>query len=48
MVAEKLREDRIRGLRYEVVRVTWRELDLMDRVAARVRAAVSRERGRSA
>lgn len=48
VVAEKLREDRIRALGYEVVRVTWRELDQMDWVAARVRAAVSREQGRSA
>jgi very-short-patch-repair endonuclease len=47
VVAEKLREDRIRSLGYEVVRVTWRELDRMDWVAARVRSAVSREYGRS-
>lgn len=45
VVAEKLREDRIRSLGYEVVRVTWRELDQMDWVAARVRAAVARGAG---
>ncbi|MGN6634350.1 MAG: hypothetical protein ACTHJ6_02650 [Oryzihumus sp.] len=27
VVAEKLREDRIRSIGYEVLRVTWRELD---------------------
>jgi len=30
VVAEKLREDRIRSIGYEVLRVTWRELDRRD------------------
>ena len=45
LVAEKLREDRIRSLGYEVVRVTWRELDQPQWVAARIRSAAARGRG---
>ncbi len=40
VVAEKLREDRLRGLGYLVVRVTWADLARPDRVLALVRAAL--------
>src|SRR5690606_6707842 len=39
---EKVREDRIREAGYEVVRVTWVDLDDPFRVAARIRAAFAR------
>lgn len=44
LVAEKLREDRIRSLGYEVVRVTWADLSRPQWIAARVRAAMARGR----
>lgn len=39
---EKRREDRLRELGFEVVRVTWSDLDHPDRVLGRVRAALAR------
>lgn len=42
LVAEKHREDRLRELGYEVVRVTWDELAHPDRIHARIRAALLR------
>ena len=44
LVAEKLREDRIRSHGYEVVRVTWRDLDHPEWIAARARMAIARAR----
>lgn len=44
--SEKQREDRIRELGYEVVRVTWRDLDDPVALARRVGAAVRRARHR--
>ena len=46
LVAEKLREDRLRELGYEVVRVTWADLEHPARVVARIRAAFARARAR--
>lgn len=42
VVAEKRREDRLRELGYEVVRLTWDDLARPERVLARVRAALVR------
>ena len=39
---EKRREDPLRELGFEVVRVTWADLDHPDWVLARVRAALAR------
>lgn len=44
--AEKVREDRLRELGYEVVRLTWRHLSEPDRVYALVTAALVRARRR--
>lgn len=46
LVAEKLREDRLRELGYEVVRVTWADLEHPARVVARIRAAFARATAR--
>lgn len=46
--AEKAREDRLRELGYEVVRLTWAELAHPDTVLRTVLAAVGRSRSRSA
>jgi very-short-patch-repair endonuclease len=43
---EKRREDRLRELGYEVVRVTWSELNDARALAQRIAAAVRRARGR--
>ena len=43
---EKQREDRIRELGYEVVRVVWSDLDDLVALAKRIAAAVSRARAR--
>jgi very-short-patch-repair endonuclease len=43
---EKQREDRIRELGYEVVRVVWSDLDDLGALAKRIAAAVSRARAR--
>lgn len=48
LVAEKLREDRLRELGYEVVRVTWADLEHPARVVARIRAAFVRAQTRRA
>lgn len=45
---EKLREDRLRELGYEVVRVTWADLDNPARIAALVRRAFERAAARHA
>jgi hypothetical protein len=44
LVEEKLREDRLRALGVEVVRVTWSDLDRPADVAARIRRAFTRAR----
>jgi very-short-patch-repair endonuclease len=41
---EKRREDRLRELGYEVVRVIWSDLDSPRELAARIRRAVERSR----
>lgn len=46
LVAEKRREDRLRELGYEVVRVTWADLEHPARVVARIRAAFARATAR--
>lgn len=46
LVAEKRREDRLRALGYEVVRLTWADLARPDLVVAKVEAAVQRARAR--
>jgi very-short-patch-repair endonuclease len=43
---EKRREDRLREMGYEVVRVTWSELDDPRALAQRIAAAVRRARAR--
>jgi hypothetical protein len=42
LVAEKAREDRLRSLGYEVVRITWDELARPELVLGRIRAALAR------
>ena len=42
LVAEKKREDRIRELGYQVVRLTWAELADPHRLLARIRSALAR------
>lgn len=42
LIAEKRREDRLRELGYEVVRISWDELARPELVLARVRAALAR------
>ncbi|WP_370891394.1 type IV toxin-antitoxin system AbiEi family antitoxin domain-containing protein [Janibacter sp. GXQ6167] len=42
LVAEKLREDRLRALGYAVVRLTWADLDHPGHVAAKIRQALGR------
>ncbi|WP_151524497.1 hypothetical protein [Serinicoccus kebangsaanensis] len=48
LVAEKLREDRLRELGYEVVRLTWEDLAHPHRVLAKIRAAMARAQARVA
>lgn len=48
VVREKLREDLLRELGYEVVRITWADLAHPERTAARIRAAFARARRRAA
>ena len=43
---EKVREDRLRELGYEVVRLTWADLDDPSLVARRLEAAFARARTR--
>lgn len=45
---EKRREDRLRELGFEVVRVTWSDLARPERVLARIHAAINRARVRTA
>ena len=47
LFAEKRREDRIRDLGYEMVRVTWAEVHQPERVRAKVEKALSRWRARA-
>ncbi len=44
--AEKTREDRIRSLGYEVVRVIWRDLDDLPALRRRIEDAICRARSR--
>ncbi len=46
LFAEKRREDRLRDLGYEVVRVVWDELDDPVALARRIRVAIDRARRR--
>lgn len=46
VVAEKRREDRLRELGYEVVRISWADLAHPDRVLAKIRAAFARAAAR--
>lgn len=46
--AEKIREDRLRALGYEVVRLTWADLQHPDQVRSRIRAAFARHSTRVA
>jgi hypothetical protein len=48
LAAEKVREDRLRALGYEVVRLTWPDLDRPGRVDSLVRSALQRRAGGSA
>ncbi|KUG51620.1 hypothetical protein AVL62_09940 [Serinicoccus chungangensis] len=48
LMAEKWREDRLRALGYEVVRITWDELAHPERVVAKIRAAMARGLARRA
>jgi very-short-patch-repair endonuclease len=45
---EKRREDRIRALGFEVVRIIWSDLNHPDRVVTKIRAALARARRREA
>jgi len=42
LVAEKRREDRLRALGHEVVRVTWADLDRPERIVREIRQAMAR------
>ena len=42
LVREKAREDALRELGFEVVRITWADLDHPERIVARIRRAVAR------
>ncbi len=42
LVREKVREDALRELGFEVVRITWADLDHPERIIARIRRAVAR------
>ena len=46
LAAEKRREDRLRALGFEVVRLTWADLDHPEVVDRLVRAALDRAAGR--
>lgn len=46
LVAEKRREDWLRELGYEVVRVTWKDLDDLAALARRIHAAIRRAKAR--
>ncbi|MGY4770999.1 type IV toxin-antitoxin system AbiEi family antitoxin domain-containing protein [Kribbella sp. CWNU-51] len=44
LIQEKFREDRLRALGLEIVRLTWADLDHPDRVIARIQVAFARSR----
>ncbi len=44
LVAEKRREDRLRALGYEVVRVMWADLEHPERILRAIRQAIARSR----
>ncbi|MEI8407929.1 MULTISPECIES: type IV toxin-antitoxin system AbiEi family antitoxin domain-containing protein [unclassified Kribbella] len=44
LIQEKLREDRLRALGLQVVRITWADLDYPDQVIARIHQAFARSR----
>lgn len=46
LAREKRREDRLRALGYEVVRLTWADLDRQDLIARMIREALARVRAR--
>jgi very-short-patch-repair endonuclease len=46
LAAEKRREDRLRAAGYEVVRLTWADLDRPEKLARRLREARARARAR--
>ncbi|MGB8383704.1 MAG: hypothetical protein WCG47_21060 [Dermatophilaceae bacterium] len=46
LIAEKIREDWLRGLGYEVVRVTWADLDDLPALGRRIGAAIRRAKVR--
>jgi len=48
LIAEKVREDRLRDLGYEVVRVTWADLAQPLELIARIRRAIDRSQSRQA
>jgi hypothetical protein len=48
LIAEKAREDRLRDLGYEVVRVTWADLGQPAELVARIRRAIERSQHRRA
>ncbi|GAA5160800.1 type IV toxin-antitoxin system AbiEi family antitoxin domain-containing protein [Ornithinimicrobium tianjinense] len=48
LAAEKLREDRLRELGYEVVRITWADLARPETVRRRIQAALDRAAARAA
>ncbi|MGO0575057.1 DUF559 domain-containing protein [Ornithinimicrobium panacihumi] len=48
LAAEKLREDRLRAMGYEVVRLTWADLDRPEAVRGKIEAALRRARSRRA
>jgi hypothetical protein len=48
LIAEKIREDRLRDLGYEVVRVTWADLSRPADLLARIQRAIARSRQRLA
>lgn len=47
LMAEKVREDRLRELGYEVVRITWADLDRPEAVRAKILAALARSKVRA-
>lgn len=47
LAPEKRREDRLRAAGYEVVRLTWADLDRPERIAMLIRQAASRAGQRS-
>lgn len=48
LAAEKRREDRLRSMGYEVVRLTWADLERPEVVRSRIEAALQRARAKAA